>query len=231
MPRRSALRCCRLVAHHRPFGVTQSSADGSLRLLSHRRLCIRDNQRSAAGSPHCAEAVLDALPHRRMHLRFGPVSAPAARVRRPPALANSQVTYIRPALEPHRALCLTTIFDAGDGQDPYQADRHGEQIQGRVMVAGSDCELQRRDGQADGLGPDVRAIDERPHPGLVVGSDRLLTWAGDYGRDRLSTEFFLLALAVGRALSQPVDLGIAAAMICAEIAARTTARPDRYCRL
>jgi hypothetical protein len=131
-------------------------------------------------------------------------------------------------VEPYRALCLTTIFDPGDSQDPYQADRHGEQIQGRVMVAGADCEQERRDGQTDRLGPDVRAIDERPHPRLVVGGDRLLDRASDYGRDRLSTEFFLLALGVGWPLSKPVDLGIAAAMIRAEIKAWAAARPDRY---
>jgi hypothetical protein len=51
--------------------------------------------------------------------------------------------------------------------------------------------------------------------------------ASDYGRDRLSTEFFLLALAEDQPLSRPVDLGITAAMIRAEINARTTARPDR----
>jgi Clp amino terminal domain, pathogenicity island component len=51
--------------------------------------------------------------------------------------------------------------------------------------------------------------------------------ASDYGRDRLSTEFFLLALAEDQPLSSPVDLGITAAMIRAEIKARTTARQDR----
>jgi hypothetical protein len=51
--------------------------------------------------------------------------------------------------------------------------------------------------------------------------------ARDYGRDRLSTEFFLLALAEGQPLSKPVDMGITAAMIRAEINARRTARQDR----
>jgi len=51
--------------------------------------------------------------------------------------------------------------------------------------------------------------------------------ASDYGRDRLSTEFFLLALAEEQPLSRPVELGITAAVIRAEIKARTTARPDR----
>lgn len=51
--------------------------------------------------------------------------------------------------------------------------------------------------------------------------------ARDYGRGRLSTEFFLLALAEDQPLSTPVDLGITAAMIRAEIKARTPARQDR----
>jgi hypothetical protein len=51
--------------------------------------------------------------------------------------------------------------------------------------------------------------------------------ASDYGRPRLSTEFFLLALAEDQPLSRPVDLGITAAMIRAEISARTSARPSR----
>jgi Clp amino terminal domain, pathogenicity island component len=51
--------------------------------------------------------------------------------------------------------------------------------------------------------------------------------ASDYGRGRLSTEFFLLALAEDQPLSRPVDLGITAAMIRAEIEARTHARRDR----
>jgi hypothetical protein len=51
--------------------------------------------------------------------------------------------------------------------------------------------------------------------------------ASDYGRDRLSTEFFLLAIAEDEPLSRPVDLGMTAAMIRAEIQARTTARQDR----
>lgn len=51
--------------------------------------------------------------------------------------------------------------------------------------------------------------------------------ARDYGRGRLSTEFFLLALAEDQALSNPVDLGISAAAIRAEIEARTPARQGR----
>jgi ClpA/ClpB-like protein len=51
--------------------------------------------------------------------------------------------------------------------------------------------------------------------------------SSDYGRDRLSAEFFLLALAEDQPLSKPVDLGITAAMISAEIKARTTSRQDR----
>jgi Clp amino terminal domain, pathogenicity island component len=51
--------------------------------------------------------------------------------------------------------------------------------------------------------------------------------ASDYGRTRLSTEFFLLALAQDGPLSEPVDLRISAAMITAAIRARGPARPDR----
>lgn len=51
--------------------------------------------------------------------------------------------------------------------------------------------------------------------------------ASDYGRGRLSTEFFLLALAEAQPLGKAVDLGITAAMIRAEIGARTPARQDR----
>ena len=51
--------------------------------------------------------------------------------------------------------------------------------------------------------------------------------ASDYGRTRLSTEFFLLALAQDEPLSNPVDLRISATMISAEIQARRPARPDR----
>jgi hypothetical protein len=51
--------------------------------------------------------------------------------------------------------------------------------------------------------------------------------ARDYGRVRLSTEFFLLALAEDRPLCKPVDLGITAAMISAEINHRTPAGQDR----
>jgi hypothetical protein len=53
------------------------------------------------------------------------------------------------------------------------------------------------------------------------------TLAGDYGRNRLSTEFFLLALAEGQPLSKPVDLGITAAVISADIKARGHARQSR----
>jgi hypothetical protein len=53
------------------------------------------------------------------------------------------------------------------------------------------------------------------------------TLASEYGQGRLSTEFFLLALAEDQPLSRPVDLGIIAAMIRAGIQARTHARPDR----
>jgi hypothetical protein len=51
--------------------------------------------------------------------------------------------------------------------------------------------------------------------------------ASDYGRDRLSAEFFLLALAEDQPLSKPVHLGITAAMVRAEIMAWTAARHDR----
>jgi hypothetical protein len=51
--------------------------------------------------------------------------------------------------------------------------------------------------------------------------------ASDHGRARLSAEFFLLALAEDQPLSKPVELGITAAKICAEIKARTPARQDR----
>jgi hypothetical protein len=51
--------------------------------------------------------------------------------------------------------------------------------------------------------------------------------ASDYGRTRLSTEFFLLALAQDEPLSKPVDLGISATTITTEIRARGPARPDR----
>lgn len=51
--------------------------------------------------------------------------------------------------------------------------------------------------------------------------------AGEYRRDRLSTEFFLLALAEDQPLSRPVELGITAALIRAEIGARTPAGRDR----
>jgi Clp amino terminal domain, pathogenicity island component len=56
---------------------------------------------------------------------------------------------------------------------------------------------------------------------------RLGTLASEYGRGRLSTEFFLLALAEEQPLSRPVDLGITAAMIRAEIESRTHAPRDR----
>lgn len=51
--------------------------------------------------------------------------------------------------------------------------------------------------------------------------------ASDYGRGRLSAEFFLLALAEGQPLCRPVDLGLTAAMIRAEIRARAPARQNR----
>jgi hypothetical protein len=53
------------------------------------------------------------------------------------------------------------------------------------------------------------------------------TLASEYGRGRLSTEFFLLALAEDQPLSRPVDLGITPALIRAEIEARTHAPRDR----
>jgi hypothetical protein len=51
--------------------------------------------------------------------------------------------------------------------------------------------------------------------------------ASDYARDRLSTEFLLLALAEDQPLATPVNLGITAAMVRTQIQARTPARPDR----
>jgi hypothetical protein len=51
--------------------------------------------------------------------------------------------------------------------------------------------------------------------------------ARDYGRARLSTEFFLLALAEDQPLSKPVDLGITATVIRAEIQDHVHARRDR----
>jgi hypothetical protein len=51
--------------------------------------------------------------------------------------------------------------------------------------------------------------------------------ARDYGRDRLSAEFFLLALAEDQPLGEPVELGVTPAVIGAEITARTHARPGR----
>ncbi len=51
--------------------------------------------------------------------------------------------------------------------------------------------------------------------------------ASDFGRGRLSAEFFLLALAEEQPLTRPVHLGITAAMIRAEIQARTPAHHDR----
>jgi hypothetical protein len=51
--------------------------------------------------------------------------------------------------------------------------------------------------------------------------------ARDYGRGRLSTEFFLLALAEEQPLSKPVDLGITATAVRAEIQDRVHARQDR----
>ena len=64
----------------------------------------------------------------------------------------------------------------------------------------------------------------RPRAGPSIRAGML---ASDYGRGRLSTEFFLLALAEDQPLSRPVDLGITAAAIRAEIKARTHARRDR----
>lgn len=49
----------------------------------------------------------------------------------------------------------------------------------------------------------------------------------DYARDKLSTEFLLLALAEDQPLARPVNLGITVAMIRTGIQARTTARPGR----
>jgi hypothetical protein len=51
--------------------------------------------------------------------------------------------------------------------------------------------------------------------------------AREHARDRLSTEFVLLALAEGQPLARPVNLGITVAVIRAEIQARTPARSDR----
>lgn len=51
--------------------------------------------------------------------------------------------------------------------------------------------------------------------------------ADDYRRGRLSSEFFLLALAEGQPLSRPVDLGITADVISAQIRSRTPVREDR----
>lgn len=51
--------------------------------------------------------------------------------------------------------------------------------------------------------------------------------ASDFGRERLSDEFFLLALAEDQPLTKPVRLGITAAAIRAEIRARTRAGHDR----
>jgi Clp amino terminal domain, pathogenicity island component len=52
--------------------------------------------------------------------------------------------------------------------------------------------------------------------------------AADAGRDVLSTEFLLLALAEGRPLGSPLnDLGVTAAAVRAEIGARETRRQDR----
>lgn len=51
--------------------------------------------------------------------------------------------------------------------------------------------------------------------------------ARDHARDKLSTEFVLLALAEDQPLARPVNLGITAAMIRAEIQARIPALPDR----
>ena len=66
---------------------------------------------------------------------------------------------------------------------------------------------------------------------LALPARRTLIRAGmlasDHARDRLSTEFFLLALAEDQPLARPVNLGIAATTIRAEIQARAPARNDR----
>ena len=49
----------------------------------------------------------------------------------------------------------------------------------------------------------------------------------DGGQARLSTEYFLLALAEGQPLSSPVDLGVSAAMVRAKIEAQVPLRQDR----
>jgi hypothetical protein len=51
--------------------------------------------------------------------------------------------------------------------------------------------------------------------------------ASDAGRDRLSDGFFLLALAEGQPLSSPVDLGISAATVRAEVEEKAPLRHDR----
>jgi len=51
--------------------------------------------------------------------------------------------------------------------------------------------------------------------------------ASDFGRDMLSTEFLLLALAESQPLSSPVDLGITATEVRAEIEAQAPRPPDR----
>jgi hypothetical protein len=51
--------------------------------------------------------------------------------------------------------------------------------------------------------------------------------ASECGRGRLSTEFFLLALAEGQPLHSPLELGVTAAAVRAKIEAQAPARPDR----
>jgi hypothetical protein len=50
--------------------------------------------------------------------------------------------------------------------------------------------------------------------------------AREHARDKLSSEFVLLALSEGQPLARPVNLGITATVIRAEIQARTPARSD-----
>lgn len=51
--------------------------------------------------------------------------------------------------------------------------------------------------------------------------------ASESGRDMLSDGFFLLALAEGQPLSNPLDLDISAGMVRAKIGAQPPGRPDR----
>jgi ClpA/ClpB-like protein len=54
--------------------------------------------------------------------------------------------------------------------------------------------------------------------------------AAEAGRETLSTEFMLLALVEGRPLSSPLDLGVTAASVRAEMAAGVADRPHRQDR-